>query len=60
MARFQYEEAAFPDVVLKADNREEISVEIAQTFALLKIGHELSGISDAIYQLVEAVRTLEK
>jgi len=58
MATFTYDESLHPDVRLQAEQDEELSIEVVQTFALLQIGRALDGIGNAIYNLSEEVQGL--
>ena len=55
---FRYEEADTRYIGIDAVRGDEISIEEAQTFALLQIGNALESISSAIYNLSEEVQGL--
>ena len=56
MATFEYHGPDYEGIRIKAEEGDEIPLEVAQTFALLSIGRALDTIGSAIYNLAEEVR----
>jgi len=56
MAHFEYSGPDYEGIRIKADQDEEIPLDVAQTFALLQIGSALDSVAQAIYQVAEEIR----